>query len=98
MLSIFSHPNPMIVANAYNVLRADGIACQMRNYYAIGATGGLACLDTWPQICLDRDEDAARARQLLAELNTIGQDWACRSCGEENASAFELCWCCGAAR
>lgn len=93
---IFSHPNPMIVANAENVLAAAGVKCELRNSYALGASGGLACQDVWPQL-LVADSDIDKARQLLRGIaSSQGTDWQCPKCGEDNAPAFELCWHCGA--
>ncbi|AKH68290.1 protein of unknown function (DUF2007) [Spongiibacter sp. IMCC21906] len=93
---IFSHPNPMIVANAENVLAAAGIECELRNSFAIGASGGLACQDVWPQL-LVADSDIEKAQCLLKKIaHHDGDDWQCSACGEDNAPAFELCWHCGA--
>ncbi len=95
MIEIYSHPNPMLVGNVKNLLAAAGIACELHNGYAMGASGGLACNETWPQLYLLRDSDEPRARQVLAQQEQQGRDWRCPACGEENASAFELCWACG---
>lgn len=94
-MAIYSHPNPMLVANVKNLLAAEGIACELHNDYAMGASGGLACNDTWPQLYLLRAEDEARAREVLAQPGRVGKEWRCAACGEENAAAFELCWACG---
>ena len=49
-----------------------------------------------PEIWLDYDEHAPRARALLQELQDLPQRrWACR-CGEIVEGGFEQCWQCGA--
>jgi hypothetical protein len=53
-----------------------------------------------PQLWVDRDPDAALARELIERYVTAspqGPSRACPKCGEDNPPAFELCWHCGAA-
>jgi hypothetical protein len=53
-----------------------------------------------PQVWVDRDEDAARARELIDAYFRSGSAATgvlfCPTCGEENPGSFELCWACGA--
>ncbi len=55
--------------------------------------------NAYPQICVTRDADAPRARELVTQWER-GEDprpaWTCAGCGEQLAGAFSDCWRCGA--
>jgi len=51
-----------------------------------------------PQVWVDDDANAPRARGLIDEYlrqSTTGPAVTCPKCGEENPPAFDLCWSCG---
>jgi hypothetical protein len=51
-----------------------------------------------PQIWVERDGDAERARKLIQALLAPGPSGPprdCPHCGEENPGTFETCWNCG---
>lgn len=82
-----------------NVLRAAGIACQVRNTALTGALGEIPFLDAAPQIWV-AERDWPLARDVLAEAGqpAAGTSWRCERCGEELEPQFATCWSCGAAR
>jgi hypothetical protein len=52
-----------------------------------------------PQVWVERDDDAPRARDIIHEYfkrTPTGPPVRCPACGEENPSTFDLCWNCGA--
>ncbi len=83
-----------------DVLEQHGIACVLRNQHLSGALGELAVPWTRPELCVMRDEDEARAEQLIAELRApadAAAPWRCRPCGTDNDGEFAACWKCGQA-
>jgi hypothetical protein len=80
-----------------NVLRAAGIACELRNAHAAGAFGELPFDQCMPQLWVVNRLDEGRARDLLESLQQpfAGKTWACE-CGERIEPQFAACWQCGA--
>ena len=95
MEKIFTDQNLMLVVNVQNLLSAEGIAGELRNTYAGGASGSLAFTDVWPELWID-ERHLAKAKSLLAELSQRPeQAWVCSRCEEESPSSFDFCWQCG---
>ncbi|MCU0950885.1 MAG: DUF2007 domain-containing protein [Burkholderiaceae bacterium] len=80
-----------------NVLRAAGIACQVRNTTLSGAIGEIPFLECAPQLWVDSALDEARAAQIIGSLQrpVDGPSWHC-ACGETIEPQFGQCWHCGA--
>nr|WP_286873154.1 DUF2007 domain-containing protein [Idiomarina sp. UBA4519] len=99
MTLIYTRENKLLVENARNVLRMNGIETVMKNEFSSGAAGDLAPLDTWPELWLVDDTQLHTAQRLIQQLEeqARGDDWRCNQCQELNGSAFEVCWNCGAA-
>jgi len=97
---VYTHPSPLIVAQARHALERLAIPCVVRNEYAAGAAGELAPIDTWPELWVTRSRDAARARKAIARAQAAIEeaDWSCPRCGSESPDTFEFCWQCGQAR
>lgn len=91
--------HPLQAAHYANVLRAAGIACQVRNTTLAGALGDIPFLECAPQLWLDSSLDEGYARQLIAEVQQQldAPSWHC-VCGEEIEPQFGACWHCGALR
>jgi hypothetical protein len=83
-----------------NVLRAAGVACEVRNLSLGGAVGDIPWLECSPQLWLRHAPDEAFARQLLAELQQPNDapPWSCQRCNESIEAQFAACWNCGVAR
>ncbi|MFT5887331.1 MAG: hypothetical protein ACI9BO_000137 [Zhongshania sp.] len=95
MKKVFTSPNLILVSNAANVLDGAGLESEMRNFYAGGASGGLAFTEVWPELWV-ADNMAERAHALLAVLDEQeGREWICQYCKESNGGNFEICWHCG---
>jgi hypothetical protein len=80
-----------------NVLEQAGIACLLRNVALSGGLGDIPFLDCLPEVWIVKDEQAARARSILAELGTSegGEPWRCAQCSELNEPQYAACWRCG---
>jgi len=81
-----------------DVLEQEGIVCIVRNQHLSGALGEVPFLETWPELCVMRDEDEPRAKRLIAELKTPADNalpWRCRHCDADNDGEFAACWSCG---
>ena len=81
-------------------LQHAGIAARVFNEHAVGAMGEIPFTHAYPELWVERDTDAARARAVIAEYErgSNGADpWPCPHCGESNPPAFETCWRCSAA-
>lgn len=81
------------------MLEAEGIPVQVTGENLVGAYSGV------PKACEVRVLVPATRRHaadaVLARYHGRGDgdEWRCAACGEEaNASSFEVCWHCGAAR
>jgi hypothetical protein len=87
-------PEAQILADR---LAAGGIRARILNANASSIAGELPVDLATPQLWVDDARHADRARALIEEfLNTpSGPPRPCPACGEENPSAFELCWSCG---
>jgi hypothetical protein len=75
-----------------------GVRTRIFNANASSIAGELPIDAALPQIWVERDDDAARARALIGEYfrGTItGPPVRCPNCGEENPPSFEVCWSCG---
>ena len=100
MKLVFTHPDPIIVAQMRTAIEREGIDCTLRNEYASGAIGELAPIDTWAEVWVLRTRDAERAQRVLANLALAEDsvDWQCGACGRSSPETFELCWHCGEER
>ncbi len=96
MKLVFTHPSPVIVAQARNELERAGIECVLRNEYAAGAVGELAPIETWAELWVLRDHQWQAAKTIVEEMQTPvdGADWTCQACGNGNPSNFDYCWSC----
>lgn len=84
---------------AADALSSLGIATHILNANAAGALGELPFLHAQPEVWVDDDAQAARAREVLTALYaaTPRSEKTCRRCGEANPGNFLSCWQCGAA-
>lgn len=99
MKLLYTHENPLLVENVRNCLSQQGVESVLRNEFAAGGAGGLAPLQTWPELWVNAEEYPQAQEMLEALLNApSGQSWLCAHCGEENEGTFELCWNCQHAR
>ena len=96
MLRLTQAPNIAIATLWADLLCEAGMTASVQRQYLGAAAGHLPPDQCLPEIWLDYDEHAPRARALLQELQDLPQRrWACR-CGEIVEGGFEQCWQCGA--
>jgi len=89
------------IAHLRNVLLSAGIACQIRNDRLSGALGDIPFVDCWPELWLEDERDALRAKALLdEELRPTREraDWTCPQCGETIEGQFSDCWRCSSSQ
>ena len=82
---------------AVDVLASVGIAAHVFNANAAGATGEVPFMQAQPEIWVEDEMLAARARDVLAALRDAParDEKACPHCGEINPGNFLSCWQCG---
>lgn len=81
-----------------DLLAQRGIRSRVFNANASSIAGELPIDCTLPQVWVDDERDAPRAREVIDtfQRSGTGPPVKCPACGEENPSSFELCWACGA--
>lgn len=95
MLRLIQAPNIAIATLWADLLCEAGMTASVQRQYLGAAAGHLPPDQCLPEIWLDHDEHAPRARALLQELQDLPQRrWLCR-CGEMVEGGFEQCWQCG---
>ena len=82
---------------AVDVLSSLGIGAHIFNANAAGALGEVPFLQAQPEIWVEDDAQADRARDALAGLRDAParDEKRCPHCGETNPGNFLSCWQCG---
>ena len=89
-------PNMALATVWVDCLREAGIDASVQRQYLSSVAGELPPDQCLPEIWLRHDEQFARARSLLDDLQQVPQRlWRC-VCGETVEGGFEQCWACGA--
>ena len=96
MKLVYTHENRLMAMNVSNVLRGHGIEVVLNNEYASSAAGGLAPLDTWPEVWIVNDDDLDSSIKIIESLDVEikTEMWQCRKCLEMNDETFDYCWNC----
>ena len=98
MRKVYSSQYVNLVHFARSVLEANKIDSVILREQLTGAVGGLAPLDTWPELWVHDAQELEQARQLIASAMKKGgtqqNSWICPSCGEKIEPQFTLCWQC----
>ncbi len=79
-------------------LAERGIPARIFNANASSLAGELPLDQATPQVWVENDAHAARARGFIDDFfrkAPSGPPLACPKCGEENPGSFEVCWNCG---
>jgi hypothetical protein len=97
MKRVYSSYNLALLHHTRNLLEAEGVETEVRNQYLASAMGELPPAECQPELWVLRDEDAARAEEILRRPQVRGPDWRC-SCGETLGAQFGQCWNCGSLR
>jgi len=97
MLKLYDASNLPEAHLLLDLLSQAGIAAQVLNSYAQGATGEIPFGQAYPELWLEDENDWPRAQAIIKayEATPVNPDWIfCRQCGERNPANFELCWHC----
>lgn len=98
MTEIFVHKDFTVVGFYRSILEEAGIPCLIRNETSQNLITELTVMQSFPALCVARDEDAERAVEILREYKMAqpepAEDWKCPSCGEEVPGEFGSCWKC----
>ena len=96
MKLVYTHENRLMVLNVKNILSGHGIDVVVNKEFASSAAGGLAPIDTWPEIWILDDDDLDSSMKIIesldVEINTAM--WQCIECLEMNDETFDYCWTC----
>ena len=98
MKQVYVHHDRFMVWQIKQLLDEHGIACFIKNEFAIGAVGELSPFDVLPEVWVTDSEWEPKAAQLIAQFETqpaANSPWYCRQCEEYNEANFEVCWQCG---
>ena len=98
MKRVFSSHNLVLAHHCRNLLEAEGIHTEVRNQMLSSAMGEIPPAECQAEVWVLRDEDVARAEEVLRRPPLAGPDWKCGSCGEVSGAQFAQCWKCGASR
>ncbi len=101
MKQLFASDEPFLMQSLRSALDAAGVPYLMKNEYAGGAIGELPWQDTQQELWLVDESWESKAHRVLRhwrdnQRDGHASDWHCPQCGEQNGSAFECCWSCGA--
>jgi len=96
MKLVYTHENRLMVLNARNILSDHGIDVVVNKEYASSAAGGLAPIDTWPEVWVVNDDDFDLSMNIIGSLDVKLKTamWECRKCLEMNDETFDYCWNC----
>ena len=106
MKKLFSSDDAFELQAVRSELDALSIPYMVKNEFASGALGELPWQEAQQELWLVDDTWFNRASKVVDGIKANftscqhGQgeeerEWKCSSCGEENGSAFEVCWQCG---
>ena len=103
MKKLFTSPDAFELQAVRSELDALSIPYMVKNEFASGAIGELPWQDAQQEVWLVDDSWYARASKVIEAFTqksnksvVPNQDWVCGNCDEENGSAFDVCWQCGA--
>jgi hypothetical protein len=96
MRKLAQAPNIAIATLWADMLSQAGVAASVQRYFLSGIAGDLPPDQCLPEVWVTHDDQEARAKTLLHELQNLPQRrWVC-GCGERVEGGFEQCWQCGA--
>jgi hypothetical protein len=98
MRKVYSSKDVNLVHFARSVLEAHQIDSVILREQLTGAVGGLAPLDTWPELWVHDADELEQASQLIAAAMKMSETqqtaWICHACGEKIEPQFTQCWQC----
>ncbi|WP_348672061.1 DUF2007 domain-containing protein [uncultured Abyssibacter sp.] len=98
MKCVYEASDPVNAEIVKDYLASWGMDVFIQGVFGWGGRGDLPA-NAYPQVCVARDADAGRARDLI-RMWERGEDprppWTCVDCGERMDGQFSDCWRCGA--
>ena len=96
MKLVYTHENRLMVLNVRNILSDHRIEVVVNKEYASSAVGGLAPIDTWPEVWIVNDDDFGSSMKIIESLDVELKTsmWQCSECLEMNDETFDYCWNC----
>lgn len=96
MKMVYTNENRFLVANAQNIIEAQGINTVLKNEFAQGAIGEVSAFDSWLEVWVINDADYEPAFDIIENSlsNVNSAEWTCGNCNEKNDASFEVCWNC----
>ena len=100
MIRVWRAFNVVEATHLRNVLEVAGIPAILRNENLIRVAGEVPFDQTWPEVWILDNAQAAEAEALLQELRRprYAPGWACPHCQESIEGQFTACWKCGTQR
>ncbi len=99
MQRVHTAPTLIDAQLAADLLASLGIPNRIFNVNAAGALGEVPFINAQPEIWVEDDAQAMRAREILVSLDAQPPtgDKTCPHCGETNPAHFLSCWHCNGA-
>ena len=96
MMRVHIAPTLLDAQLAVDTLSSLGITAHIFNANAAGALGEVPFLQAQPEVWVDDDSQASRAREILEGCQAMppSQEKTCPYCGELNPGNFLSCWQC----
>ncbi len=99
MKRLIQAPNAALAHLWTAQLRSAGFDVSVQREFAGGIAGEIPIDQSLPEIWIMDDDDFARARGVLRDLQNLPQRrWHCPGCTELVEGPFDQCWNCGADR
>ena len=99
MKRLIQAPNAALAHLWTAQLRSAGFDVSVQREFAGGIAGEIPIDQALPEIWIMDDDDFARARGVLRDLQNLPQRrWHCARCAELVEGPFDQCWNCGADR
>ena len=101
MMRLYRAQHLVEASHIKNLLDSAGIRAFLRNENLVRLAGEVPFDQTWPEVWIEDDAQAATARDILEDLrqaNRYAPAWSCAQCGEGIEGQFSACWKCGTER
>lgn len=97
-MKLFSAATPTEAHIVCELLRSEGIECEVRGEGIFGLQGEIPLGEcSEPYVWLLDADQSQQAQRIIAQYQQAnsGSHWLCRQCGEDNEPQFGACWQCG---
>ena len=97
MIRVWRAHNVVEATHLCNVLESAGIRAFLRNENLSRVAGEVPFDQTWPEVWIFDDTQAAAAQQWIDQIRRprYAPGWTCAHCNEWLEGQFTACWNCG---